>query len=99
MVDMQLVQQTPLMPIGTAPTGTKLACSIVIGERKDGTHALELRLPSGVPLDANNPVHLFGLFIVNNAQQLMGLSREAYAQARAIQQTNEIIAAVSLPGA
>jgi hypothetical protein len=90
---------SPAIPFDVAPSGTQLACNIVIGRRADGTCALEQRLPSGVPFDANDPVHAFGLFVVQNAQQLMGLAMQASAEARAVQQTNEIIAAASLQGA
>jgi hypothetical protein len=74
------------------------ACEILIGRRSDGSFSLEQLLPSGVPFNANDPVHVFGLFVVQNAQQLMALAMQAQAEAKAVQQTNEIIAAASLPG-
>jgi hypothetical protein len=91
---------SPILPFGEAPAGTTLACNIVIGQALDGSFALEQRIPSGVPFDPCNPVHMFGLFVVQNAQQLMALALEAGAQARAraVQQTDEIIAAASLRG-
>ena len=95
---MELVQRPTILPFGAAPEGTQLACDIVIGRRPDGSFALEQRLPSGIPFNPNDPVHLFGLFVVQNAQQLIGLAMQAGVEARAIQQTNEIIAAASLQG-
>jgi hypothetical protein len=96
---MELVQQSPLVPFETAPAGSVLACNIVIGVRPDKSFALEQRLPSGVPFDQNNPAHIFGMFVVQNAQQLMSLAYQAAQQANAVQQTNEIIAKASLQGA
>ena len=79
------------------PAGTRLVCQIVIGVGQAGDFQLEQRLPGGVPLDANNPAHLFGLFVVNNAQQLFVLAQQARQQAQAMQQRDEIIAKAALP--
>jgi hypothetical protein len=95
---MELIQQNPLLPFAEAPFGTKLACQIVVGIRADGSYALEERLPSGIPFNANNPAHMFGLFIVQNAQQLMGFAMQAQKEAQVIQQCDEIIAKASLQG-
>lgn len=99
---LQLVQPAaPLMPFGEAPIGTNLAGNIVIGRRKDNSMALEFRLPSGVPVNPADPAHLFGLFVVNNAQQLLGLAMQTYREAEAAQraQQDERAAAVNLQGA
>ena len=93
---MELVQRPLELPFGEAPEGTDLVCQVVIGQRKDGSFTLEERLPSGMAFDANNPAHMFGLFIVQNAQQLMGLAIQARDQAK-IQQQNEIIVTNQLP--
>jgi hypothetical protein len=84
-----------ITPFDTAPDGSKLVGHVAIGQRADGSFALDWRLPSGVPFNANNPAHIFGLFVVQNAQQLMGLAMRQ--ESRAIEQTNEIIAVASLP--
>ena len=94
---MNLTHASPILPFDAAPAGTTLACNIVIGQRPDGSFALEQRLPSGVPFNADNPVHILGLFVVQNAQQLVGLAMQAKREAAAIQQTDEIIIAASLP--
>lgn len=96
---MHLVDRPTVLPFGVAPEGSALACTVVIGRRPDGSFALEQRLPSGVPFDARNPSHIFGLFVVQNAQQLMSLAMEAGRESAAVRQTNEIIAAHTLHGA
>lgn len=96
---MHLLDRPLVLPFGEAPEGTRLAATVVIGQRPDGSFALEQRLPSGVPFDANNPAHMFGLFVLQNAQQLMGMAMQASREARAVQQTNEIIAQHTLQGA
>jgi hypothetical protein len=88
---------SPAIPFDTAPVGTTLVCNIVIGMHKNGDYALEERLPSGVAFDHNNPAHIFGLFVVQNAQQLMALARQvASKEAEAIQQRDEVIARAKL---
>jgi hypothetical protein len=77
-------QGAPLVPFDAAPAGCKLACNVVIGERPDGSFALELRLPSGVA------------FVVDNAQQLVALAMQT-REAATVRQTHEIITAASLP--
>jgi hypothetical protein len=95
---MELVQQSPALPIEEAPANTKLVGNIVIGRHKSGAMALEFRLPSGVPLDHKDPVHQFGIFIVQNAQQLLSIAMQEVGRAAAIQQTHEVIAAKTLEG-
>lgn len=82
---LNLVPQTPAAPFDVAPQGTAFAGNVVIGRRKDGSMALEFRLPSGVPVNPADPAHLFGLFVVNNAQQLLGLAMQTYRDAEAAQ--------------
>lgn len=87
--------------IVTPPEGTTFACQIVVGTDLLGNMKLEQRLPSGTPLDPNNPAHLFGLFVVQNAQQLLSLAMETAQQqrARAIVQQDEVIVSNALQGA
>jgi hypothetical protein len=89
---------SPIVPVDTAPANTTLVGNIVIGRHKTGGMALELRLPSGMPFNAEDPAHQFGLFVVQNAQQLLGIALQEFKRAQAVQQTNEIIAAAALPG-
>lgn len=94
---LQLVQPAaPLVPFDAAPAGTTFAGNVVIGRNKQGGMQLEFRLPSGVPVNPADPVHLFGLFVVNNAQQLMGLAAQTYREAEAAQRAQRDERAASL---
>jgi hypothetical protein len=95
---MELVQQSVALPFEAAPANTKLVGNIVIGRHDSGAMALELRLPSGMPFNADDPAHQFGLFVVQNAQQLLGIALQEFRAARAVQQQNEIIASKTLEG-
>jgi hypothetical protein len=97
-MDLIPLSSSPALPFDIAPDGTKLACQIVVGVHKDGSFALEERLPSGVPFDENNPAHMFGMFIVQNAQQLLGLAFQAKKEAKQIQQRDEVITRNILTG-
>jgi hypothetical protein len=96
---LELINRPTQLPFGVAPEGTELKVNIVIGQRPDGSYALEQRTPSGVPFNPNDPAHVFGLFVVQNAQRLMVLAMEDRKAALAVQQTNEIIAQQTLQGA
>jgi hypothetical protein len=98
-VDLISLGGSPAIPVDTAPTDTMLVGNITIGRHKSGSMALELRLPSGMAFNPNDPAHQFGLFVVQNAQQLLGIAIQEFRNAQAIQQTNEIIAANMLQGA
>ena len=84
-----------------APEGSKFVTTIVIGIRPDGMAALEQRLPAGVAFDGKNPLHVFGWFVANYAQELMNHAayeyREASRKTNPVNQTSEIVAVNSLP--
>lgn len=70
-----------LLPGAHAPAGSDLMCTIVIGMRGN-EFMLEQRLPQLVQFDLDNPAHLFGKFVVDNASQIMQLAQQKYGEER-----------------
>ena len=79
-----------------APVGTAFAGAIVIGERLDGSFAMDFKLPSGVAFDANMPLHVFGWFVVSAAQDIMNNAMQHQVRAKQLNQVDETISHAEL---